>query len=137
MLIQNVLLIFVAMENLVIKRTLKTPGINFDYNSGELLIEGISIPENTIEFYKEVMAWLEEYRLKAQPKSVLKLKLEYFNTSTSVVLLNIFKLFSQIEHSDLMVKWYYEEDDIEMLEVGEDYLNIIKVPFELVSVESF
>ncbi len=125
------------MENLKIDKTVKTPRVFFDYNSGELSIEGISIPENTTEFYKDVMAWLKEYAENSQAKTVLILKLEYFNTSTSVVLLNIFKVFSEIKASDLLVKWYFEEDDVEMEEVGEDYMNIIKVPFELISIESF
>jgi len=125
------------MENLIIEKTVKTPSVIFDYNSGELLIEGISIPENTTEFYKEVMSWLVEYVENSQAKTVLILKLEYFNTSTSVVLLNIFKVFSEIKASDLLVQWYFEEDDVEMEEVGEDYLNIVKVPFELISIESF
>jgi hypothetical protein len=125
------------MENLIIEKTIKTPGISFNYSTGELLMEGISIPENTLDFYKSVMDWLSIYKETAQAKTTLILKLEYFNTSTSVVLLNIFKLFSQVESSDLKIQWYFEEDDIEMQEVGEDYQNIVKVPFELISIESF
>ncbi len=125
------------MENLIIDKSTKTPGINFDVQTGELLLEGISIPENTIEFYAPVMNWLNSYKDQAQSKTTLVLKLEYFNTSTSVILLNIFKVFSQIEASELKVKWFFEEDDIEMEEVGEDYQNIVKVPFELIPIESF
>lgn len=125
------------MENLSIEKTIKTPNIQFDYEKGELLIEGISIPENTLEFYKEVLDWVSAYQSAPQTETKLILKLEYFNTSTSVVLLNIFKLFGQIQNSDLKILWYYEEDDVEMEEVGEDYQNIVKVPFELISIESF
>ncbi|MCT4582482.1 MAG: DUF1987 domain-containing protein [Flavobacteriales bacterium] len=125
------------MENLSIEKTIKTPKIFFDYQKGELLIEGISIPENTVDFYKDVLKWVESYQENPKPKTELVLKLEYFNTSTSVVLLNIFKLFSQIQNSDLKIVWFYEEDDVEMEEVGEDYQNIVKIPFELVSIESF
>ncbi len=125
------------MENLRVDKTIKTPNIQFDYQAGELLIEGISIPENTVDFYKEVLDWVTNYQKKPQPQTNLILKLEYFNTSTSVVLLNLFKMFSQIENSELKIVWYYEKDDVEMEEVGEDYQNIVKVPFELVSIESF
>lgn len=125
------------MDNLYIEKTIKTPNINFNYETGELLIEGISIPENTVDFYKEVLDWVSTYQNNAQAKTNLVLKLEYFNTSTSVVLLNIFKLFGQVQNSELKILWYYEEDDVEMEEVGEDYQNIVKVPFELISIESF
>ena len=128
---------FVAMENLVIEKTLKTPGVLFDYSKGFLLIEGISIPEDTVEFYKPVMDWLKAYKEHPRPKTTLTLKLEYFNTSTSVILLNIFKVFGQIENSELLINWYYEEDDVEMEEVGEDYQNIVKTPFNMIAVESF
>lgn len=131
------LYIFAMMENLNIEKTIKTPKVNFNYEKGELLIEGISIPENTVEFYKEVLAWVKAYQSESQSETRLILKLEYFNTSTSVVLLNIFKLFGQIQNSDLKILWYYEEDDVEMEEVGEDYQNIVKVPFELISIECF
>ena len=131
------LTIFVLMENLIIEKTIKTPGVSFNYSTGELLIEGISIPENTVDFYKGVMDWIQSYISKSQTSTVLTLKLEYFNTSTSVILLNIFKLFSQIQNSNLKIVWYFEEDDVEMEEVGEDYQNIVKIPFELIAIESF
>lgn len=125
------------MELLNIDKTIKTPKVVFDYENGELLIEGISIPENTTGFYENILKWVENYQKQPQPKTTLTLKLEYFNTSTSVVLLSLLKKFKQIKNSDLKVIWYYEEEDLEMEEVGEDYQSIIKIPFELVSVESF
>jgi hypothetical protein len=125
------------MENLIIEKTIKTPGVSFNYDTGDLLIEGISIPENTVDFYKGVIAWIQDYTNSSKPKTVLTLKLEYFNTSTSVILLNIFKLFSLVQNSELKIVWYFEEDDVEMEEVGEDYQNIVKIPFELVAIESF
>lgn len=131
------LTIFVLMENLIIEKTIKTPGVSFNYSIGELLIEGISIPENTVDFYKVVMDWIQSYITKSQTSTVLTLKLEYFNTSTSVILLNIFQLFSQIQNSNLKIVWYFEEDDVEMEEVGEDYQNIVKIPFDLIAIESF
>ena len=51
--------------------------------------------------------------------------------------MNIFKLFSQIKNSELKIVWYFEDDDVEMEEVGEDYQNIVKVPFELKAIDSF
>lgn len=125
------------MENLFIEKTVKTPEVNFNYKTGDLLMDGISIPENTVDFYQPLLDWLREYKEHVNSKTTLVLKLEYFNTSTSVVLLNIFKLFSQLESTDLCIQWYFEEDDVEMQEVGEDYQNIVKVPFELISIQSF
>jgi len=69
------------------------------------------------------------------PETTLVLKLEYFNTSTSVVLLDMFKILSKI--AGARVDWYYESDDVEMEEVGKDYANMIDVPFKLIAVDVF
>ena len=46
------------MKELVIKGEAKTPTINFNFLSGELLISGRSIPENSVEFYEPIISWL-------------------------------------------------------------------------------
>ena len=125
------------MENLYVEGTVKTPLVQFEADSGKLLVEGISIPENTVEFYHSLIYWINEYAIHPQAKTVLELKLEYFNTSTSVVLLNMFKIVSEIENTLVVINWYYESDDIEMEEVGMDYQNMVEVEFNLISVESF
>jgi len=32
----------------------------------------------------------------------------------------------------VVINWYYEKDDEDMLEAGEDYESIIRVPFKMV-----
>ena len=49
------------METLQIEGTPKTPSIKFDYNNALLEIKGRSIPENSIEFYKPLVDWLDKY----------------------------------------------------------------------------
>ncbi len=125
------------MEDIRIEKTVKTPEVDFSASTGTLLIKGISIPENTVEFYHKLIYWISEYSINPQPKTTLNLKLEYFNTSTSVVLLNIFKSLTEIDNSEVMVNWYYEDDDIEMEEVGKDYERMVDVKFNLIPVDSF
>ena len=125
------------MENLVREKSAKTPYVEFNADSGELTIEGISIPEDTVNFYHSLLYWINEYSITPQPKTILNLKLEYFNTSTSVVLLNIFKLFSEMQNTEVIINWYYEEEDIEMEEVGNDYREMVGVEFNIHAVESF
>jgi len=63
-------------------------------------------------------------------------KLEYFNTSSSKCILDVFKKLEMIHKAknDVEIKWYYEEDDEDMLEAGEDYESIIRVPFEMIEI---
>jgi len=126
-----------SMKNIFIEQTSKTPKVEFNAETGVLLIEGISIPENTVEFYHTLIYWINEYSQNPLPETTLVLKLEYFNTSTSVVLLNMFKILSDIDGTEVKVDWYYESDDIEMEEVGKDYANMINIPFKLIAVDVF
>ena len=123
------------MDNIFIEQTPKTPKVDFNSQTGFLHLEGISIPENTVDFYRPLIYWINEYVITPLPETTLVLKLEYFNTSTSVVLLDIFKILSKINGA--RVDWYYESDDVEMEEVGKDYANMIDIPFKLIAVDIF
>ena len=123
------------MDNIFIEKTPKTPKVDFNSQTGFLHLEGISIPEDTVDFYGTLIYWLNEYGLNPLPETTLILKLEYFNTSSSVVLLDMFKILSKIDGSK--IDWYYESDDVEMEEVGKDYANMIDIPFKLIAVDIF
>ena len=120
------------MDSIFIEGTPKTPNINFDNDKGSLLLKGRSIPENSIEFYKPLVDWLEAYSSSPKPKTVCDVQLEYFNTSSSKCLLDLFKKMEFMSKSgnEIIINWYYEEDDEDMLEAGEDYQSIINVPFQ-------
>ena len=124
------------METISIEGTPKTPTITFDTNKGFLEIKGRSIPENSIEFYKPLVDWLEKYATKPQPATNVNIQLEYFNTSSSKCILVVFKKLEAINKSgsQVVINWFYEEDDEDMLEAGEDYQAIINVPFKMVQV---
>ena len=61
--------------------------------------------------------------------------MEYFNTSSSKCILDVFKKLESIADSEVSIKWFYEEDDEDMLEAGEDYEAIIDLKFEMIEVE--
>ena len=121
------------MKSLIIEGTPKTPTIRFDSKEGLFEIKGRSIPENSVEFYKPLIDWLESYKDEPLPKTTVQIRLEYFNTSSSKCILEVFKKLEAIHKAkhEVEVNWYYEEDDEDMLEAGEDYEAIIKVPFKM------
>jgi hypothetical protein len=125
------------MENLTIEGTPKTPTIEFSLEEGSLLIKGRSIPENSIEFYKPLIDKLEEYSNTPKQNTTVRIQLEYFNTSSSKCILDVFKKLEKINTggSETVINWYYEEDDEDMLEAGEDYQAIINIPFKMVEME--
>ena len=121
------------MENLSVEQELKTPKLDFNYTKGELLIEGISVPENTIDFYSQFVFWIKEY-VQVPKKTTFNIKLEYFNTSTSVVLLNMIRELKILGQELLTINWYYETEDIEMKEVGEDYAKMVELDFNFIEI---
>ncbi len=125
------------MEPISIPGTPKTPSVNFNADTGVVEIKGRSIPENSIEFYKPLVDWLEQYSGQPQKKTVVNIQLEYFNTSSSKCILDVFKKLETIfkSHNDVVINWYYEEDDEDMLEAGEDYQSILKIPFKMIETD--
>jgi hypothetical protein len=125
------------MEPISIARTPKTPTVQFDSGSGKVEIKGRSIPENSIEFYKPLVDWLENYLSTPASLTEVNIQLEYFNTSSSKCILDVFKKLEAIYKSgnEVVINWYYEEDDEDMLEAGEDYQSIIKIPFKMIELE--
>ena len=99
------------------------------------MIKGRSIPENSIEFYKPLIEWISNYSENPKENTLVNIQLEYFNTSSSKCILDVFKKLESISDSSVSVKWYYEEDDEDMLEAGEDYEAIIDLSFEMIEVE--
>jgi len=124
------------MEPISIEGSPKTPTVIFDAGEGIIEIKGRSIPENSIEFYKPLVDWLEEYKKDPLPLTKVNIQLEYFNTSSSKCILDVFKKLEAIHKAkhDVEVNWYYEEDDEDMLEAGEDYESIIRIPFKMIEI---
>ena len=84
------------MEPINIEGSPKTPSIKFDIEKGILEIRGRSIPENSIEFYKPLVDWLDEYSKDPVKKTQVNIHLEYFNTSSSKCILDVFKKLEAI-----------------------------------------
>ena len=125
------------MKSLIIDGTPKTPIIRFDSKAGIFEIKGRSIPENSVEFYKPLVEWLDNYKHEPLPRTSVDVRLEYFNTSSSKCLLEVFKKLEVIHKEQkgaVEINWFYEEDDEDMLEAGEDYESIVRVPFKMMEI---
>ena len=125
------------MDSINIEGTSKTPTISFDAGTGKIEIKGRSIPENSIEFYKPLVDWLDKYADVANGLVEVNMQLEYFNTSSSKCILDVFKKLENVNSKagvEVVINWYYEEDDEDMLEAGEDYQSILKIPFKMVEI---
>ena len=91
------------MNELIIEQTQKTPQIDLNQLTGNLLFYGKSIPENATKLYEPVLKWLTEYTLKANPNTNLRLDLEYFNTASSIWLAKILRILTRIKEPEYVL----------------------------------
>lgn len=126
------------MQSLYLPKKNKTPEVNFDPEKGVFEILGRSIPENSVDFYKPLLEWLDMYALEPNGITRFTVKLEYFNTSSSKCLIDIFRKLENLylQDRDVIIFWYYEVEDEDMKESGEDFKDILKVPIEMVSYKT-
>ena len=115
----------------------QTPLVDFRL-SGELKLEGKSFPEDPVTFYEPIIKWIKDLKSNCPKSIVLTVKLEYFNTSTSKLVLYMFKLLESIHLdgiSEIKIVWLCNKNDEDMVESGMDYQSIVDVPFELIEYE--
>ncbi|KOY85674.1 nuclear pore complex subunit [bacterium 336/3] len=126
------------METFRVDKTSNTPFVQLDADTGRMEIKGRSVPENPLEFYIPINDWLEHFRAQAAERVLsMDVELEYFNTSSSKCLLDVFKKMVAIQRSGAVVEinWWCEEFDDDMIEAGKDYQDLLGVPFNIKIIE--
>lgn len=116
------------MKVLNLEGTEDTPKIVLDKDGGLFEISGRSLPEDSAEFFNPVLDWLEEYKGSSNPETVFNFKLEYFNTASSKLILDILSKLEGIDGAKVV--WYFHEDDEDMEEAGEEFDDLVEVPFD-------
>jgi len=127
------------MENLYIASTESTPLIDFNSETGILILEGKSVPTEAEHFYKPVLDWLDQYMKEPSASTKLTLKLEYFNIASSKrILFVLYKLNELVENGiEVTTDWLYHEEEDDMLEVGQDFELMVKIPFTFIEYNAF
>lgn len=126
------------MEVYIQEGSLTTPTVRMDPVKGLIELKGKSIPENSFEFYEPLYNWLNEYSKQPREKTVVDLSMEYFNTSSSKEFMKFFRKLEELHTSgktEMVIKWRHEEDDEEMMEMGESLKREISIPIEIESID--
>lgn len=120
------------MAPLTIASTKSTPSVILDSSKGIFEIGGNSLPENAIGFYQPVIDWFNAYIVNPNPDTELIFKMSYFNTASSKIIFELIKMQQAIIKAGktITIHWHYHEEDEDMLEAGQDYEDLSKVPFE-------
>jgi hypothetical protein len=125
------------LKDLILKGDKFTPNVNFNAKNGELLVEGYSIPEDARHFYIDLINWTKSYFETNPQKVVLTFNYIYFNSSSSKYIFELLKIFQNAKENncDVTIKWCYEEDDEDLYDSGQTYLQLTNLPFEFVAVK--
>jgi len=116
------------MEILNLEGTADTPKIMLDKGNQIFEISGRSLPEDSAEFYKPVLEWIATYAKQPNASTDFVFKLEYFNTSSSKLILDILSALEDIK--GMKIEWCYLEDDEDMEEAGKEFSELVEIPFE-------
>ena len=124
-------------KQFIIEKTKKTPRVFFDTDAGILDIKGYSLPSDAKEFYTPLFVVVEEYLKSPQQQTELNFYIEYFNTSSSKVILQLMKTFSVLKDmgKDIVCNWFVDEEDADMIEAGNEYKSIINFTFNVLPVK--
>ena len=125
-----------AVKHMHIDRTSTSPGIEMDLELGTIDFIGRSLPANGEQFYDRVYRWLEEYLKQPKDRTMVNMRLDYMDTSSSKHFYNIFdKLSLAREYGrEVQVNWHYETGDEEMVEAGKDYQSLFPMHFNFIEV---
>jgi SiaC family regulatory phosphoprotein len=125
------------MDPLFIIGSNECPTIILDKDKASFEITGQSLPEEAISFYSPVIDWFEDYIKDPLPETVLVLKLDYCNSSSTKAIADVLEVLEELykKGSKVEVRWMYMEDDDDMLDVGKEFQEIIKIPFAFVSLK--
>lgn len=113
--------------------TNNTPGVFLDPD-GTIIIKGRSMNKNAVEFYKQIESWIDIYVHNPADMTCVDIYLEYFNGANSIIFNSLLKKISNVKlkNKELVINWYYEEDDDDILAQGENISSVLDIPINLI-----
>jgi hypothetical protein len=113
--------------------TNKTPEVVLN-PKGTIRITGRAIDESRTAFSDQVNNWIDDYLSNPPKTTEVTIELEYLNSYNSIVLSAILKKLSQVtwQSKNLIIKWYIEEDDDDLLERGQYISSAFNLPIDFI-----
>lgn len=122
------------MNDLNIVSTQSTPLIETDSSRGVIYMEGDSYPENSFEFYSELVSWVDQYLASSNRPLVMELALLYLNTSSIKVMMDIFDELEEAHQGgrEVSVNWRYDADNERVAELAEEFKEDCSFAFNII-----
>lgn len=117
----------------LLEPTKMTPYVLVNYNKGVIYIKGRSSPENTLEFYEQVFEAIAAFEFEEQETITANLEYLYFNTSSARCIYLILSELTKLKDlgKKVIVNWFAEENDEDMVETGQDFQDIVDLEFNI------
>jgi hypothetical protein len=122
-----------ALNEVVIPPTKTTPEITLD-PKGTIKIKGRAIDESRDKAPEEMTEWIDAYTLDPAEQTKVIIALEFLNSFNTMLLTSILKKISKVirQGKQLLIHWYYEEDDVDIFERGEYISSTINIPIKFI-----
>ena len=129
------------MQVLFLKQTDFTPLVNFDFLEGKFEIKGESRHENTGKFYAQLTEWLLNLKQEVvanptEKELVFDFKFDYFNSTSAKYILDLLAILQEINDPlnkvKIIVRWHYDKLDEDMRDSGEEFSQLVSLPFEFI-----
>lgn len=132
-------------QNILIEGSKKTPKVDFNFRTGEMILSGVSLPENAAKVYEPLLEWIGDYIKSPQPVTNLRLNLEYYNSSTTLWLAKMMKSLSHIKGDGnlLFIHMYMNIEDFDELAADElkdlmgSLMNIVDNPTVSIGIKVY
>ena len=120
------------MDIIFIEGTEDTPKVLLDPSKSIFEVSGRSLPEDCASFYGPILKWLDQYVASPVASTIFEVKLEYFNTASSKMILDMLTKLEKLKDAgkSVTIHWYSHDDDEDMQEAGEEFAELVEVPFE-------
>jgi hypothetical protein len=121
---------------LIIEKTTKTPRIILDPERNLYEISGRSLPENVVKTFDPVLQWIDQNLGKIQNPIEFNFRVDYLNSASAKMISLILSKLEEFYKSGISieVKWYYNLDDDDILNEGEIYAKLKKIPIKLIGL---
>jgi hypothetical protein len=125
------------MENINSIETEDCPEINFDKTSKIFRISGNSYPENCEPIYEPIKIFIDNYNIEENKMLNFHFHFNLINSTSIVYIAQIIMKVAELHQKGLsvIIKWVYDLNDEELLDLGEKLSSISKLPFEYVGLE--
>ncbi len=125
------------MENINRIESADCPNINFDEKNKIFRISGNSYPENCEVVYEPVKEFIENYNVEENKILNLEFQFNLVNSTSIVYIAQIIMKIAELTKRGLTIsiKWFYEQDDEELYDLGEKLSSISKLQFDYICLK--